>query len=64
MGTAYKQLIADWRDVLPMQSVCMVAPIATPSEHGDSWLEDIQEDARKLNADATSRTTNINATQS
>src|SRR5579875_4130966 len=49
VGRAYKQLIADWRDVLPTQSVCLVAPIATPSEHGDPWIEDIQERARELN---------------
>jgi beta-glucosidase len=50
VGKAYKQLISDWRDVLPTQSVCLVAPIATPSEHGDSWIEDIQDRAREVNA--------------
>jgi beta-glucosidase/6-phospho-beta-glucosidase/beta-galactosidase len=50
VGQAYKQLIADWRDVLPTQSVCLVAPIATPSEHGDSWVEDAQEHAREIAA--------------
>ena len=48
VGKAYKQLISDWRDVLPMQSVCMVAPISTPSEHADSWIDDIQARAREL----------------
>jgi hypothetical protein len=48
VGTAYKQLIQDWRDVLPTQSVCLVAPIATPSEHGDAWLEDFQDRAREV----------------
>ncbi len=33
VGTAYKELISDWRDVLPTQSVCLVAPIITPREH-------------------------------
>jgi hypothetical protein len=27
VGSAYKQLIADWRDVLPTQSVCLTIPI-------------------------------------
>jgi beta-glucosidase/6-phospho-beta-glucosidase/beta-galactosidase len=27
VGAAYKQLIADWRNVLPTQSVCLVVPI-------------------------------------
>jgi beta-glucosidase len=48
VGQAYKQLIADWRDVLPLQSVCLVAPIAAPSEHADPWVEDIQARAREL----------------
>ena len=48
VGKAYKQLISDWRDVLPMQSVCMVAPISTPSEHADSWIDDVQARAREL----------------
>ena len=52
VGKAYKQLISDWRDVLPMQSVCMVAPIATPSEHADGWMESIQESLRELDGAA------------
>ena len=52
VGEAYKQLITDWRDVLPTQSVCLVAPISTPSEHGDSWVEEAQESDRKLDANA------------
>ena len=39
VGRAYKQLISDWRDVLPMQSVCMAAPIVTPSEFGETWVD-------------------------
>ena len=37
VGEAYRQIIADWRDVLPTQSVCLVAPIVSPSEHADLW---------------------------
>lgn len=40
VGRAYKQLIADWRDVLPTQSVCLVVPIATPSAHTEPWVDD------------------------
>jgi beta-glucosidase len=36
VGAAYKQLIADWRDVLPAQSVCLVVPVVPPSHHGDA----------------------------
>jgi beta-glucosidase len=37
VGTAYKQLIADWREVLPTQSVCLQVPVILPSEHGGAW---------------------------
>ncbi|HUR89826.1 MAG TPA: family 1 glycosylhydrolase [Ramlibacter sp.] len=37
VGTAYKQLIADWREVLPTQSVCLQVPIVLPSEHEEEW---------------------------
>ncbi|MBW8783694.1 MAG: family 1 glycosylhydrolase [Novosphingobium sp.] len=30
VGEAYKHLIAEWREVLPMQSVCMVVPVVEP----------------------------------
>jgi hypothetical protein len=35
VGKAYKQLIADWRNVLPASSVCLVVPIKKLSEHPD-----------------------------
>jgi hypothetical protein len=31
VGTAYKNLIHSWRQVLPTQSICMVMPIAMPA---------------------------------
>src|SRR3954452_24848493 len=33
VGEAYKKLIADWREVLPTQSVCLRVPIAPLSGH-------------------------------
>ncbi|HXG99552.1 MAG TPA: family 1 glycosylhydrolase [Sphingomicrobium sp.] len=35
VGKAYKQLIRDWREVLPASSVCLAVPIVLPSE--SSW---------------------------
>src|SRR5262249_26496128 len=32
VGRAYKQLIADWRDVLPTRSVCLRVPLAMPDD--------------------------------
>lgn len=34
VGEIYRQLIRDWSQVLPTQSVCLQIPIMTPSEHG------------------------------
>ncbi len=33
VGHAYRQLVADWRDVLPTQSLCLKVPVVMPSEH-------------------------------
>ncbi len=33
VGRAYQQLIADWQDVLPTESVCLTVPIVPPSEY-------------------------------
>ena len=46
VGKAYRQLIADWRDVLPTQSVCLQVPIVLPSEHGTGWALRQREEAR------------------
>ncbi len=37
VGKAYKQLMSDWRDILPTQSVCLTVPIKYP----DSWEAEI-----------------------
>jgi beta-glucosidase/6-phospho-beta-glucosidase/beta-galactosidase len=34
VGTAYKQLIEEWRDVLPTQSIVLSLPIVPPSQRG------------------------------
>ncbi|WP_396592968.1 family 1 glycosylhydrolase [Brevundimonas sp. R86498] len=35
VGRSYKQLIRDWREVLPTQSVCLSLPVVPPDEYGD-----------------------------
>jgi beta-glucosidase/6-phospho-beta-glucosidase/beta-galactosidase len=35
VGERYRQLISDWRDVLPTQSVCLQVPVMMPSEFGE-----------------------------
>jgi beta-glucosidase len=46
VGRAYKQLIADWREVLPTQSVCLQVPVVLPSEHGEGWAQRRRQRAR------------------
>ncbi|WP_407571486.1 family 1 glycosylhydrolase [Deinococcus altitudinis] len=36
VGSAYRQLIAEWKEVLPTQSVVLSLPISPPSEQGPS----------------------------
>jgi len=33
VGRCYKQLIKDWQDVLPTQTVCLTVPVVPPSEY-------------------------------
>jgi beta-glucosidase len=45
VGKAYKQLIADWRDVLPASSVCLVVPIVPPSLWGGAAADEQEREA-------------------
>jgi beta-glucosidase len=49
VGEAYRQLIADWRKVLPTQSVCLVVPLDMPDGKG-RWapqLTPLEEDEQE-----------------
>ncbi len=46
VGAAYKQLISDWREVLPTQSVCLQVPIVMPSEYLEMWAKRRKSEAR------------------
>jgi hypothetical protein len=46
VGTAYKQLIADWRQVLPTMSVCLQVPIVMAKEQGGEWAKRQRAEAR------------------
>jgi len=37
VGKAYKQLMADWREVLPTQSVCLRVPVVMPHDSKGDW---------------------------
>ena len=48
VGASYKQLIQDWRRVLPAQSVCLVVPVVLPSEYDNPVVHRRRELARQL----------------
>ncbi|MCL4766084.1 MAG: family 1 glycosylhydrolase [Hyphomicrobiaceae bacterium] len=37
VGQSYKQLIREWHEVLPAQSVCLSVPLVMPDEHDEYW---------------------------
>ena len=50
VGKSYKQLIKDWGEVLPTQSICLTVPVVTPSEYAEPKSERQRADARHLRA--------------
>ena len=50
VGRCYKQLIEDWREILPTQSMCLNVPIVLPSEYEESMARRRRAEARRLRA--------------
>lgn len=48
VGRAYRQLIQDWRNVLPTQSLCLTVPVVMPGESGDVHSEAQRAQAREI----------------
>jgi beta-glucosidase/6-phospho-beta-glucosidase/beta-galactosidase len=55
VGRAYQKLIADWRAVLPTQSLCMVVPVVRPKEYDEPWAQRRREEARLLRQSVASK---------
>jgi beta-glucosidase/6-phospho-beta-glucosidase/beta-galactosidase len=47
VGTAYKKLIADWREMLPASSHCLVVPVVPPGHHERNYARERQQDAAR-----------------
>ena len=47
VGTAYRDLIREWREFLPTQSVALSLPAFPPSRQDDALVRDIAEHARR-----------------
>lgn len=50
VGRSYKQLIRDWGEVLPTQSICLTVPVVPPSEFGERSAARRRDDARHMRA--------------
>lgn len=46
VGVAYKQLIEDWRAVLPTQSICLKVPVVFPEDYDEEWALRKRDEAR------------------
>jgi beta-glucosidase len=47
VGRAYRDLICEWRDVLPTQSIVLALPTFPPSQHRNPFIGAIQWQARE-----------------
>ena len=50
VGTAYRELIREWREVLPTQSMVLTLPAFPPSRQDDPLVRSIRTDAGERNA--------------
>jgi beta-glucosidase/6-phospho-beta-glucosidase/beta-galactosidase len=50
VGREYRQLIADWREVLPLHSVCLRLPLVPPDESGSAAAARARAGARAKDA--------------
>jgi beta-glucosidase/6-phospho-beta-glucosidase/beta-galactosidase len=64
VGEAYKQLIQDWRQVLPAQSICLQVPIVMPSENKEDWAQDKKAEAQQASQDSSTTAANTPSTAS
>ncbi|MDO7846582.1 family 1 glycosylhydrolase [Hymenobacter sp. M29] len=58
VGTAYKQIIEDWRQVLPSQSVCLQVPIVMPQDSNDAWAREQKQVVKAATADQSTTAAN------
>jgi hypothetical protein len=54
VGVAYRDLIRDWCEVLPTQSVCLQVPVALPQDYGalDAGTPEVAPPAKRENSEA------------
>jgi beta-glucosidase/6-phospho-beta-glucosidase/beta-galactosidase len=47
VGKAYAQLIQNWKQVLPIQSICLQVPLVMPNEYDEPWAVRIRQTAHR-----------------
>ena len=57
VGKAYKQLIEDWREVLPTRSVCLRVPLDMPGESDDGEVRNVQQEIAQRSSTPTAPAT-------
>lgn len=48
VGKEFKELVAGWREVLPLRSVCLRVPVVMPSEYNTEWARKLQKEASQF----------------
>jgi beta-glucosidase/6-phospho-beta-glucosidase/beta-galactosidase len=64
VGQAYKQLITDWSEVLPAQSICLQVPIVMPAESNQAWAKDQKADAKTASQNKSTSEANATSNES
>jgi beta-glucosidase len=62
VGRSYQQLIRDWREVLPTESVCLSVPISMPDENESIREDNESENDEEQNKNSTSTLLNADKT--
>jgi hypothetical protein len=60
VGSAYKKLISDWRQVLPTQSVCLRVPVDRPRDYRSGQTSPIPPDSEGARSRGTTAPSNAN----
>jgi beta-glucosidase/6-phospho-beta-glucosidase/beta-galactosidase len=63
VGEAYKQLIADWRQVLPAQSIVLQVPVVMPQENNADWAREQKVKAVAAQHDKSTAAANAASTE-
>ncbi|MGI4762306.1 MAG: family 1 glycosylhydrolase [Janthinobacterium lividum] len=58
VGEAYKKLISQWREVLPMQSACLQMPLIMPQDSNAAWARQLKAEALANQAQPATATAN------